>query len=47
MIARVTSATTEFLSLDQEDVVAAGGTDMPAMVDILDRAVRIRAAGQG
>jgi N-[(2S)-2-amino-2-carboxyethyl]-L-glutamate dehydrogenase len=46
MIARVTAPTMEFLYLDQEDVVAAGGTDMPAMVDVLERAFRIKAAGQ-
>jgi N-[(2S)-2-amino-2-carboxyethyl]-L-glutamate dehydrogenase len=46
MIARVTAPTTEFLYLDQEDVVAAGGTDMPAMVDVLERAFRIKGAGQ-
>jgi N-[(2S)-2-amino-2-carboxyethyl]-L-glutamate dehydrogenase len=46
MIARVVAPTTEFLYLGQEDVVAAGGTDMPAMVDVLERAFRIKAAGQ-
>jgi ornithine cyclodeaminase/alanine dehydrogenase-like protein (mu-crystallin family) len=46
MIARVTASATEFLYLGQEDVVAAGGTDLPAMVDVLERAFRINAAGQ-
>jgi ornithine cyclodeaminase/alanine dehydrogenase-like protein (mu-crystallin family) len=46
MIARVTASRTEFLYLGQQDVVAAGGTDMPAMVDVLERAFRIKAAGQ-
>ena len=46
MIARVTAPATEFLYLCQEDVVAAGGTDMPAMVDVLERAFGIKAAGQ-
>jgi ornithine cyclodeaminase/alanine dehydrogenase-like protein (mu-crystallin family) len=46
MIACVTAPATEFLYLGQEDVVAAGGTDMPAMVDVLERAFRIKAAGR-
>jgi hypothetical protein len=29
---------TEFAYLSQEDVVAAGGTDMAAMVDVIERA---------
>ena len=29
---------TEFLYLSQEDVVAAGGTDMAAMIDVMSRA---------
>lgn len=39
-------ATPEFLYLSQEDVVAAGGTDMAAMVDVIERAFRVKAAGQ-
>jgi ornithine cyclodeaminase len=46
MIARVTAPATEFLYLAREDVVAAGGTDMSAMVDVLEWAVRIKAAGK-
>jgi ornithine cyclodeaminase/alanine dehydrogenase-like protein (mu-crystallin family) len=38
-------STTEFLYLSQEDVVAAGGTDMAAMVDVIDRAFAVKAAG--
>jgi N-[(2S)-2-amino-2-carboxyethyl]-L-glutamate dehydrogenase len=38
-------ATPEFLFLSQEDVVAAGGTDMDAMVDVIERAFRVKAAG--
>ena len=37
---------TEFLYLSQEDVVAAGGTDMAAMVDVMARAFAVKAAGQ-
>jgi ornithine cyclodeaminase/alanine dehydrogenase-like protein (mu-crystallin family) len=37
---------TEFLYLSQEDVVAAGGTDMAAMVDVIERAFAVKAAGQ-
>jgi ornithine cyclodeaminase/alanine dehydrogenase-like protein (mu-crystallin family) len=36
----------EFLYLSQEDVVAAGGTDMAAMVDVIERAFAVKAAGQ-
>jgi ornithine cyclodeaminase len=36
---------TEFLYLSQEDVVAAGGTDMAAMVDVLERAFAVKADG--
>ena len=36
----------EFVYLSQEDVVAAGGTDMPAMVDVIERAFRVKAAGE-
>ncbi len=36
----------EFVYLSQEDVVTAGGTDMPAMVDVIERAFRVKAAGQ-
>ncbi|HKV69407.1 MAG TPA: hypothetical protein VJN72_15055, partial [Gaiellales bacterium] len=38
-------STTEFLYLSQEDVVAAGGTDMAAMVDVIERAFAVKAAG--
>lgn len=37
---------TGFLYLSQEDVVAAGGTDMPAMVDVIERAFAVKAAGE-
>jgi ornithine cyclodeaminase len=37
---------TDFVYLSQEDVVAAGGTDMPAMVDVIERAFRVKAAGE-
>jgi ornithine cyclodeaminase len=37
---------TDFVYLSQEDVVAAGGTDMPAMVDVVERAFRVKAAGE-
>jgi ornithine cyclodeaminase/alanine dehydrogenase-like protein (mu-crystallin family) len=36
----------EFVFLSQEDVVAAGGTDMAAMVDVIERAFRVKAAGE-
>jgi ornithine cyclodeaminase len=36
----------EFVYLSQEDVVAAGGTGMPAMVDVIERAFRVKAAGE-
>ncbi len=36
----------KFVYLSQEDVVAAGGTDMPAMVDVIERAFRVKAAGE-
>jgi N-[(2S)-2-amino-2-carboxyethyl]-L-glutamate dehydrogenase len=39
-------ATPEFVFLSQEDVVAAGGTDMAAMVDVIERAFRVKAAGE-
>jgi len=38
-------STTEFLYLSQEDVVAAGGTDMAAMVDVIERAFAVKADG--
>jgi len=37
---------TSFLYLSQEDVVAAGGTDMPAVIDVIERAFRVKAQGQ-
>jgi N-[(2S)-2-amino-2-carboxyethyl]-L-glutamate dehydrogenase len=36
---------TSFLYLSQEDVVAAGGTDMPAVIDVIERAFRVKAEG--
>src|SRR5207342_3662135 len=38
-------STPEFVYLSQEDVVAAGGTDMGAMVDVIERAFRVKADG--
>ena len=38
---------TEFLYLSQEDVVAAGGTDMAAMIDVMARAFAVKADGRG
>ncbi len=38
--------TTEFVYLSQEDVVAAGGLDMPAVVDVIERAFRVKARGE-
>lgn len=38
-------STSEFLYLSQEDVVAAGGTDMAAMVDVIERAFAVKADG--
>ena len=37
---------TEFVYLSQEDVVAAGGTDMAAMIGVLERAFRVKARGE-
>jgi len=42
----VSTPSTEFLYLSQEDVVAAGGTDMAAMIDVMARAFAVKAAGQ-
>jgi ornithine cyclodeaminase len=39
------SPDTSFLYLSQEDVVAAGGTEMPAMIDVIERAFRVKAEG--
>src|SRR5919199_6694531 len=36
---------TDFLYLSQEDVVAAGGLDMAAMVDVIEDAFRVKADG--
>ena len=36
----------DFLYLSQEDVVAAGGTDMSAVIDVVEGAFRLKAAGQ-
>src|SRR6478752_2059001 len=37
---------TSFLYLSQEDVIAAGGLDMAAVVDVIERAFRVKADGQ-
>jgi ornithine cyclodeaminase len=37
---------TSFLFLSQEDVVAAGGTDMRAIVEVIERAFRVKAEGE-
>ena len=42
--ARMPPVTLRFLS--QDDVVAAGGTDMPALVDVLEEAFRLKARGE-
>jgi ornithine cyclodeaminase/alanine dehydrogenase-like protein (mu-crystallin family) len=42
----VSAPSTEFLYLSQEDVVAAGGTDMAAMIDVMARAFAVKAAGE-
>jgi ornithine cyclodeaminase len=42
----VSAPSTEFLYLSQEDVVAAGGTDMAAMIDVMARAFAVKAEGQ-
>src|SRR3954467_14536152 len=36
---------TRFLYLSQEDVVAAGGLEMAAIVDVIERAFRVKAGG--
>lgn len=36
----------DFVFLSQEDVVAAGGTDMPAVIEVIEGAFRLKAAGQ-
>jgi ornithine cyclodeaminase len=36
----------DFLFLSQDDVVAAGGTDMPAVIDVIEGAFRLKADGQ-
>jgi ornithine cyclodeaminase/alanine dehydrogenase-like protein (mu-crystallin family) len=36
----------DFVYLSQEDVVAAGGTDMAATIDVIERAFRAKADGQ-
>ena len=41
----MTAPSTEFLYLSQEDVVAAGGTDMAAMIDVMARAFAVKAHG--
>ena len=40
-----TDPDTRFLYLSQEDVVAAGGLDMAAVVDVIERAFRVKAGG--
>ena len=42
----MSAPSTEFLYLSQEDVVAAGGTDMAAMIDVMARAFAVKAAGR-
>ena len=42
----MSAPSTEFLYLSQEDVVAAGGTDMAAMIDVMARAFAVKAAGE-
>src|SRR4051794_3057921 len=39
-------AGTAFRYLSQEDVVAAGGLDMAAIVDVIERAFRVKAEGR-
>jgi len=36
----------DFRFLSQDDVVAAGGTDMPAVIDVIEGAFRLKADGQ-
>ena len=36
----------DLLFLSQDDVVAAGGTDMPAVIDVIEGAFRLKADGQ-
>ena len=36
----------DFLFLSQDDVVEAGGTDMPAVIDVVEGAFRLKAEGQ-
>ncbi len=36
----------DFRFLTQDDVVAAGGTDMPAVIDVIEGAFRLKADGQ-
>ena len=36
----------DFLFLSQDDVVEAGGTDMPAVIDVIEGAFRLKAEGQ-
>ncbi len=38
--------TVDLLFLSQDDVVAAGGTDMAALIDVIEGAFRLKAAGQ-
>ena len=42
----MSAPSTEFLYLSQEDVVAAGGTDMAAMIEVMARAFAVKAAGR-
>jgi ornithine cyclodeaminase/alanine dehydrogenase-like protein (mu-crystallin family) len=39
------SPDTSLRYLSQEDVVAAGGTDVPAVIDVIERAFRVKAEG--
>src|SRR5690349_22480448 len=43
---RVSEPDTAFLYLSQEDVVAAGGTDMAAVIGVIERAFQVKAAGE-
>ncbi len=42
----MTAPSTEFVYLSQDDVVAAGGTDMAAAMEVIERAFRVKAAGE-
>jgi ornithine cyclodeaminase len=42
----IPSVRVEMTFLSQDDVVAAGGTDMPAVIDVIEGAFRLKAGGQ-